>query len=42
MIVIIMVPILTRGEGELHRGGRRKRLDIGGDRMERTRPRRER
>ena len=39
IIVIIIVPISTRGEGGgSNRGGRRKRLDIGGDRMDRTRP----
>ena len=40
IIVIIMGPIPTRWEGGSNRGGRRKRLDIGGDRIERTFPRR--
>ena len=45
-IFIIMGPIPTRGKGGLNRGGRIKRLDIGGlgggvgGRMERTHPRR--
>ena len=30
MIVIIMVPIPRKGEGNLNRGGRSNRLDIGG------------
>ena len=39
MIVIIMGPISTRGWGGLNRGCRSKSLEIGGDRMDRTRPR---
>ena len=38
MIVVIMGPITTRGLGGFNRRGRRKKLEIGVDRMEITRP----
>ena len=40
MIVSIIGPITTRGEGGLNKRGRRKILDICGDNMDRTHTRR--